>query len=332
MALSAVALSLTACEADSNHDAFRQALAEPHDLVVVRSLAEFHREPLLPLPLQLDLDPAKVALGEKLFHDKRLSRDESISCSSCHDLAAGGADSRDVAEGIDGVLGDINTPTVLNATFNFAHYWDGRAASLFEQVSGPIENPKEMDSSWPIIVDKLRRNWVYSAAFASHYPRGINKHTITDALVQFERSLLTPSAFDRYLRGDRAAISSQAKQGYALFKNYGCASCHQGINVGGNMFQKFGAVLSVNGDDTRASTEAQQAGQTLIADGDTDLFKVPSLRNAARTAPYFHNASAATLAEAIDIMGELQLGRKIPAKDNRKIQIFIESLSAEGNS
>lgn len=323
---------VSGCGTDKNYAKFKQRLGQPHDLQVVRLQSEFHGEPLLPLPLQLDVDAEKAELGERLFHDKRLSVDDSISCASCHDIAAGGSDNRAVALGVDGAEGDINTPTVLNAAFNFAQYWDGRVNSLSAQVEGPVHNVKEMASNWPLVVGKLASDPGYSDAFSQIYPDGISAESITDAIVEFERSLITPSAFDRYLRGEKSAISSQAKQGYALFKNYGCASCHQGINVGGNMFQKFGAVLAHSEEDIRMETESAKAGETTVGEPDSELFKVPSLRNAARTAPYFHNASAATLAQAIDTMGHLQLGRQIPDQDNLKIQRFIESLSAELDS
>lgn len=330
--LFSVLVLLPGCGVDANYGKFTQALGSPHDLQVVRLASKYYDEPLLPLPLALDiqLQDAKVALGDSLFHDKRLSSDDSISCASCHNIAAGGSDNRNVALGVGGAEGGINTPTVLNATFNFAQYWDGRVRTLAEQVRGPVHNEKEMASSWPLVVAKLSKDSVLLAQFSLVYPEGFSGASITDAIVEYERSLTTPSTFDRFLRGDDDAISPLAKQGYALFKDYGCASCHQGTNVGGNMFQKFGAVLAISGAGLPDTMTDGVSRAALTGPKGSGLFKVPSLRNAARTAPYFHNASAVNLAQAIDTMGQIQLGRKIQPEENKKIQAFIESLSAEG--
>lgn len=194
-----------------------------------------------PLPQKIQLNPNKVALGQKLFHDVRLSSDNTISCASCHSLSTGGVDNRKLSIGIKGGVGSVNSPTVLNSGFNFVQFWDGRAATLEDQVDGPIHHPKEMGSNWKQIITKLQADQSYDTAFKNTYKDGINSTNIKDAIATFDRSLITPnSRFDKFLRGDANAIDANEKNGYALFQSYGCASCHQGINLGGNMFEKWG--------------------------------------------------------------------------------------------
>jgi len=287
-------------------------------------------EPIEPLPLTITLNVKKVALGEKLFNDVRLSRNNSISCSSCHLVSAGGADSRVRSVGIDGRDGSINAPTVFNAGFNFRQFWDGRAETLEAQVDGPTHEFSEMDSNWLEITGKLQLAPEYREAFAELYPRGIEKHSIQDAIATFERSLVTPnSRFDRFLRGEVSALSDEEKKGYALFKDRGCSSCHQGINAGGNMFQKFGAMgdyFASRGNQTKADL-----GRFNVTGDNRDrhVFKVPSLRNVALTAPYFHDGSTVRLEDAVAIMAKYQLGDELSAKEISQIVSFLKTLSGE---
>src|SRR5581483_1730299 len=190
--------------------------------------AEDFDEPIKPLPEKIDLDGRKVALGRILFHDKRLSKDNSIACASCHDLAKGGVDGRQTALGIGGQVGPINTPTVLNSGLNFRQFWNGRAASLEEQAAGPVHNPGEMGSNWKEVLGKLGQDRKLISQFDSIYSDGMKPGNIQDAIATFERSLITPSRFDRYLRGDSGAITEEERSGYQMFKNYGCIACHQG--------------------------------------------------------------------------------------------------------
>ena len=173
------------------------------------------KEPIQPIPPVIKLNSQKVTLGQRLFHDKRLSRDGTVSCSSCHDLNAGGDDGRTVSVGIDGALGNINAPTVFNSGFNFVQFWDGRASTLEDQIDGPINHPKEMGSNWPTIEKRLRAVPQYLADFVVLYRDGITAHNIKDALASFERSLITPdSRFDRFLNGDRTALTKEEQAGY----------------------------------------------------------------------------------------------------------------------
>jgi len=291
-------------------------------------VAPFHREPISPLPVLAAEPPAKVALGERLFHDPLLSSDRSVSCASCHDLALGATDRRARSLGVGDAPGAINSPTLFNSVFNFVQFWDGRAATLEDQIAGPLHDPAEMATSWPQVIERLQADRGYRREFAAIYAEGISEATIRDAIASFERSLVTPDApFDRYLRGEETAIPADAIEGYARFKAYGCTSCHQGVNVGGNLFQRFGVMgdyFAERGDLTRADL-----GRFNVTgrEADRHVFKVPGLRNVAATAPYFHDGSVEDLDEAVGMMGRYQLGRELSAEDRRLITAFLRTLS-----
>ena len=287
-------------------------------------------EPIKPIPEQVEVNPEKVALGRDLFHDPRLSRDDTISCASCHVLSDGGDDGRRVSVGIEGQPGPINSPTVFNTGLNFKQFWDGRAGTLEQQIDDPVQSPFEMGSLWPDVVAKLYQDSSYPARFNALYPDGITRDSIRNAIAEFMRSLTTPnSRFDRWLMGDKSALSALEEHGYALFKYYGCVSCHQGANVGGNMFQVFGVLneyFKRRGDITEADL-----GRFNVTGNPADrhAFKVPSLRMAAYTAPYLHDGSAETLRDAVDAMFEFQLGREAPEEDKEAIVAFIRTLAGE---
>ena len=287
-------------------------------------------EPIRPIPEHVEANAEKAALGRDLFHDPRLSRDETIACASCHVLSAGGDDDRRFSLGIDGKVGNINSPTVFNAGLNFKQFWDGRAGALEQQIDGPVQSPLEMGSLWPDVVVKLYQDDDYPRRFKALYPDGISRNSIRNAIAEFMRSLTTPnSPFDRWLKGDEAALSALEKDGYALFKHYGCVSCHQGANVGGNMFQVFG-VLNEYFKKRGNITEADLGRFNVTGNpADRHAFKVPSLRMAAHTAPYLHDGSAATLRDAVDAMFEFQLGREAPDEDKEAIVAFIKTLAGE---
>jgi len=284
--------------------------------------------PIHPISGPQNLSKDKVSLGEMLFHEPRLSSNDSISCAHCHNLAAGGGDSLPGSIGVNGGQGDVNSPTVFNAGLNFSQFWDGRAETLGEQVEGPIHNPVEMDSNWPDIVDKLSIDNEYRTLFSQIYSDGITDRNIVDAITVFEQSLVTVnSPFDRYLMGENDAISVNAKLGYEKFKEYGCVACHQGSNVGGNLYQQFG----VMGDyfaDRGLEIRKSDLGRYNVTglDDDKYVFKVPSLRLAVLTAPYFHDGSAPTLKDAVRIMIKYQIGRTASEEDEELIIEFLHSL------
>ncbi|HLO62385.1 MAG TPA: cytochrome-c peroxidase [Azonexus sp.] len=272
---------------------------------------------------------ATAQLGQRLFFETRLSRDNSLSCATCHDLRHGGTDNKPVSVGIGGQAGPINAPTVFNASLNFVQFWDGRAASLEEQATGPVHNALEMGSNWAEVIAKLKQDASYRSAFARLYPAGISGEAITDAIAAFERTLLTPnSRFDRFLLGDGSALNDLEQHGYRRFLDLGCASCHQGVGIGGNMYQRFGVMADYFQGRPENTADLGRFNVTGKAE-DRHVFKVPGLRNVALTAPYFHDASARTLEEAVLIMGRYQLGRQLSDDDLHAITAFLRTLTGE---
>jgi cytochrome c peroxidase len=290
--------------------------------------AKLYAEPVTPLEPIQNLDPRKVRLGRQLFIESRLSDDDTISCAFCHRLESGGVDLLPVSIGIRGSQGVINAPTVFNSALNFVQFWDGRAETLEEQVSGPIHNPVEMASDWQTVIAKLSKNETYLAQFREIWPeQGISAATIASAIAEFERSLITSdSPFDRWLRGDEEAIPASAKQGYQLFKSYGCATCHQGRNLGGNLYQYMGVMGDYFAD--RGNVTKADLGRYNVTGDEEDrhLFKVPGLRMAIHTPPYFHDGSARNLTEAIATMAKYQLGRSISEEETQLIIAFLATL------
>ncbi len=290
-------------------------------------------EPIKPVPIMIEVNEAKAELGRRLFHDPRLSKNDTISCATCHDLSAGGDDGAVVSTGIEGRVGLVNAPTVFNAAFNFKQFWDGRAHTLKDQIDGPLQSRIEMESIWPDVVTKLFQDNDYPRMFQESYPNDteiISRENIKDAIAEFMRSLITPnSRFDQWLRGNTEAISEHEKEGYALFKRYGCVSCHQGAAVGGNMFQVFGVINDYF--RKRGNITDADLGRFNVTGNEVDkhAFKVPSLRMAAHTAPYLHDGSAETLRDAVDAMFEFQLGREAPDEDKEAIVAFIKTLAGE---
>ncbi|MCX8064116.1 MAG: cytochrome-c peroxidase, partial [Candidatus Hydrogenedentes bacterium] len=275
------------------------------------------REVVHPLPQKVEVDDRKVKLGEKLYHDKRLSKDNSISCASCHDLAMGGTDRKKFSVGVGGAVGPINAPTVYNALFNFVQFWDGRAGSLEEQADGPVNNPIEMASNWEEVKSKLIQDEELTKEFNEVYPEGYGKDSITDAIAEFERTLITPnSRFDQFLLGKSDALNPEEKEGYALFKKYRCATCHVGKAMGGQSFEKMGLKADYFKDRGGEIKEADLGRYNVTKnEEDKHKFKVPLLRNIALTAPYLHDSSTDDLQKVVNIMLKYQVGIQVPKSD-----------------
>lgn len=291
-------------------------------------------EPIQPIPLELNLDDRKVALGHDLFHDTQLSSNGTVSCATCHPLDKGGTDRLPISKGMGGSLTGLNAPTVFNTAFHSRFNWNGKAKTLEDQADGPIASVGEMGGmSWGEVVARLQRSPDYQATFNAIYQDGVTPDNVREAIAIFQRSLYTPNApFDKYLRGDDAAITEEEKKGYDLFKSYGCVSCHQGMAVGGNMFQTLGIFGDYFADRGTPVIEAD-LGRYNITENELDrhVFKVPSLRNIALTAPYFHDGNPKTLDQAIKYMGKYQLGVDIPQEDVDLIMLFLRSLTGEYN-
>ena len=287
-------------------------------------------EPILPLPSSVDVDMDKVVLGRSLYHDTMLSGDGTVACVTCHSLDHGGAEPRKTSKGIGGQIGPINSPTVLNSGYNFVQFWDGRAKDLQEQAEGPVANPAEMGANWDEVVQRLSENKEYAAAFAKLYDDGVTQANTTDAIAEYEKSLITPSRFDKFLLGDQNAITDAEKKGYATFKEVGCTACHTGINVGGTMFQKMGLVKDYFADRGTPLTDADMGRFNVSKNpAEKHFFKVPSLRNIELTPPYLHDGSQETLESTVKIMGTYQLGRELTDAQVNSIVTFLKSLTGE---
>jgi cytochrome c peroxidase len=289
----------------------------------------FVDEPVQPLPKSIPTDPAKVALGLQLFHDPRLSKDNSVSCASCHSLAQGGADGRKSSLGVGGQIGPINAPTVYNAVLNHTQFWDGRAANLQEQAGGPPLNPVEMaSSSWQEIIAKFEADPDFTQRFLAVYPDGYSDKNLTGAIAEFEKTLLTPSRFDAYLRGEKNVLSAEERRGYQLFKANRCASCHTGQNFGGQSFERMGLKADYFADRGTPLTAADDGRMNVTKDpSDRYRFKVPTLRNVELTAPYFHDGSSPDLPHAVRAMLKYQVGTNLPDSDVAAIVAFLKTLT-----
>ena len=283
-------------------------------------------EPIQPIEPVKEVNLALAELGKKLYFDPRLSKSGFISCNSCHNLSMGGTDNLPTSIGDQWQQGPINAPTVLNSSLNVAQFWDGRAADLKAQAGGPIANPGEMAFSHTLAVSVLESIPQYVVEFKQVFGSdGIDIDKVTDAIAEFEKTLVTPnSRFDQWLLGDADALTEKELAGYNVFKNSGCTACHNGPAVGGNSFQKMGVV-----EPYQANSPAEGLSAVTGKDADRFKFKVPTLRNVEMTYPYFHDGAAQTLTEAVDIMGRLQLGKKFSDEENAQIVAFLHTLTGD---
>ena len=295
---------------------------------------------LQPIPDSLSTDIRKVTLGRKMYNEARVSLDGTLSCATCHVIDQGGADSRGTrtSEGIYGQFGGINAPTVLNAAFNVEQFWNGRAHTLADQAAGPPVNPVEMgDQTWEQICERLKEDASLVAEFQSIYPEGITLATVTDAIAEYEKTLITPNdRLDQMLKGDENALTEEEKKGLAAFMDNSCAVCHVGKTLGGQSFETLGiyedyyaAREQSNPDIVYNDDDKGLAGFT----GDTaDLhrFKVPGLRNISKTSPYFHDGTQATIEDAVRAMFRFELGvKEAPESDVASISAFLRTLDGE---
>lgn len=283
-------------------------------------------EPVDPIePVEVK-NPALVELGKMLFFEPRLSRSGFISCNSCHNLATGGVDNLQTSVGDRWQKGPINSPTVLNSFGQIAQFWDGRAKTLAEQAAGPIANPLEMASTHEMAVKVIASIPGYAPYFEKAFGDSkVDIKRITDAMAEFERTLVTPNArFDKWLKGDKKAITAQELNGYNLFKSSGCTICHNGAQLGGQSFQKMGVVRPYETTNTAEGVKAISG-----RDQDRMTFKVPMLRNVELTYPYFHDGAVWSLEESVAIMGDLQLGKRYIEQEIKDITAFLKTLTGD---
>lgn len=296
------------------------------------SLEERAKATFKPLSAQFDskenpVTPEKVELGKALFFDARMSKNQKISCNSCHDVAKFGVDGEAFSTGHKGQKGGRNAPTVMNAGLHLAQFWDGRAATLEDQAKGPVLNPVEMATADAATAEKILRSIPgYAPMFAKAFPgekEPVTFDNFAKAVGAYERTLATPSRFDAFLKGDAKALTDAEKAGLTAFMDTGCTACHMGEGVGGGMYQKFGLVSPVPG--------LKDEGRFAVTKKDADkfFFKVPSLRNIEKTAPYFHDSSAKTLEDAITVMAKHQLGKDLKKEEVASIATFLKALTGE---
>ncbi len=275
----------------------------------VRDWNNLAEEPITPMPEPPAIDPLKIRLGERLFGDPRLSHDNSRSCSSCHDLGTNGASTKGLDVGRDGSSLSLNTPTLFNAALNFRFGWEGKLRTLESDVKATLESSRIMATSLSELAEKLAADPDMLRQFMAAYGGGPDAANIVDAIVSFERTLVTPgSRFDRWLAGDAAALSTNELEGYRLFKSLGCVSCHQGVNIGGNLFERHGIFHP-------------------LASPKPEILRVPSLRNVAATPPYFHDGSTQTLDDAVRKMGLAQLNATLTDQQVQAIVAYLQTLT-----
>ena len=317
--LSVTSISLVSCK--RREKSGRPALRESDSLGA---------QPIEPLPLTAEFDLARAALGEVLFSAKELSGDGKVACTDCHREDHGWADDQPHSLVSGRPESPVNVPTMYNVRYLYKLSWGGKYESLESHIDALMRNPKVMASSWELSSQHLSALPSYRARFAAVFPDGLTPANVRQAILEYERSLVTPNApFDRYLRGNLQAVSAEVKQGYAMFKSYGCSSCHQGMAIGGNVFERFGVLRDFFAD--RGHFDDADLGRFNVTRRELDrfVFRVPSLRNVALTAPYFHDGSAATLEEAVTTMATYQLGRDLEERDRTALVAFLRSLTGE---
>ncbi len=284
-------------------------------------------EPVTPIPVSVVLDSGKVALGHALFFDRRLSGDNTRSCAGCHQLPPLKA-SRPL-EGMSTLQGDPprSVPLLYNSGVLFWYNWDGRYRTLEEVISGAVTQPDKLATTWKALLARVEAD--YATRFAALYGQGLTVEQVTDVLAEFLRSLNTPNArFDRFLRGESNVLSADEASGYALFKEIGCSSCHSGVALGGNFFERF-YIYDHAGEESEPRLQDQGRYYLTQDESDRNVFRVPSLRNVAHSAPYFHDGSAPDLEEAVEEMGEHQLGLVLTEEQRRLLVVFLQTLSAD---
>jgi len=287
-------------------------------------------QPIRPIPVTEKSDPEMVSFGRQLYMSALFSKNTSLSCNSCHSVKRSGTDNLPKHIGLSGSLGAVNTPTVFNSSLNFRQFWDGRAKTLEDVINDHLRDPQVFANNWPTVIERIKQDKALHQSYKKLYKGEVTADNLTEALVAYIKNLLTPDApFDRYLKGDNNALSDDAKKGYQLFKSYGCITCHQGVNVGGNIFEKLGIYKDFFVEPRKIKKADLGYFNVTGKEEDKFVFKVPSLRNVALSAPYFHDGSVNTLEDAIQLMGIYQIGQPIQVYDIPLIVKFLESLTGK---
>ena len=278
------------------------------------------------------LTPEKIALGKALYYDNRLSMKETQSCNTCHNLATYGVDNKATSPGDDGEVGVRNSPTTLNSALHFRQFWDGRMKDVEEQAGGPVMNPAEMNMpSEKVVMARLSKDENYKKMFAAAFPEAKNPmsfESMRNAIGAFERTLLTPSRFDAFLKGDNTALSAQELTGLETFMNTGCTACHNGPLLGGNSYQKY-PLFGTHKEYTGSTVDDLGRMDVTKNEADKYIFKEPSLRNIAETWPYLHDGSVRELDKTVHIMAKAELNKELTPEQTNDIVVFLKSLTGE---
>ncbi|MCC7051428.1 MAG: cytochrome-c peroxidase [Bacteroidia bacterium] len=317
---------------ENNSASTEESISAQYDDTLKSKLSVFAALPATAVNNDNTSTPQKIALGQRLYFDKQLSKDGNISCNSCHNLTGYGVDNLPTSPGDAGKNGDRNSPTVLNAALHNSQFWDGRAKDVEEQAGMPILNPVEMAiPSKQFLIDRLSKIADYQKLFKEAFPdekQPLSYDNLQKAIASFERQLLTPDRFDKYLAGDTKALTIEEKKGLNTFIKVGCTACHNGAAIGGNIFQKFG--ISGNYWDYTKSKKIDEGRFSVTKqEADKYQFKVPSLRNIEKTSPYFHDGSVESLENAVEIMAKTQLNYQLSVGEKESIVAFLKSLTGE---
>lgn len=276
--------------------------------------------------------PEKVLLGKTLYHDNRLSLNNTQSCNTCHNVATYGVDNKATSPGDNGIPGTRNSPTTFNAALHFLQFWDGRMKDVEEQAGGPVMNPAEMNMPGEKeVIARLSKNEGYVKLFEAAYPEDKQPVSFTNmknAIGAFERTLLTPGKFDKFLLGDLTALNEQEINGLNAFIETGCTACHMGPLLGGNMFQKY-PLFGTHKELTNSDVDDSGKMDFTKNEADKYMFKVPSLRNVAETWPYLHDGSVKELDKTVKIMAKAQLNKELTPEKTAEITAFLHTLSGE---
>ncbi|MCH8546196.1 MAG: cytochrome-c peroxidase [Cryomorphaceae bacterium] len=321
-------------EGESSEKKEVKAELSAEDLDLLKQAKKFFKPlPEIAEPTDYKMNDDMVSLGKKLYFDTRLSKSNTISCNSCHNLASYGVDNNPTSIGHKWVAGPRNSPTVLNAAIHSFQFWDGRAADVEEQAEGPILNPIEMGAPHEeFVIDRLRTIETYGDLFAAAFPEEetpLTYKNMARAIGAFERTLMTPDRFDDFLKGDGSALTTAEKKGLKTFMDVGCTTCHSGPALGGQIFQKFGLIKGPYWDYTGSETIDEGKYEVTGIESDKYMFKVPGLRNIAKTAPYFHDGSIWDLDKSVEIMGVTQLGKELSPEQIQEIVDFLEALTGD---
>lgn len=333
--MAALLIGVTACKKKDDKPVEAEPEAELTLAEKVEALRPRIEAVISPIEPVEGLNPERVALGERLYHDPNLSSDGTISCASCHDVAAGGVDGEPTSPGVGGVRGGVNSPTTLNSHLNFVQFWDGRADTLEEQARGPIENPVEMANTMENVIEYLKSEDSYVEGFQKAFEDGdITDDTITTAIADYERTLTTPNSdFDKWLKGDEDALNDKELAGLVDFVEVGCTSCHVGPGIGGTMYQRMGNVNDYFNSLARKLDENDYGRFNVTGDEeDKHRFKVPLLRNIALTGPYMHDGSLDKLEDVVKVMGYHQLGKELEDETIDNIVAFLHTLTGDSPS